>query len=219
MPKEPLEQSFFHEFLVLVLVNVAMFILGYRLYPDVFRFYDHPLSEIGAVRTSSGVPNSPAHVVFTLQMFFNSIFFFSLGGKIYTSDTRYRKSYRFLCRLTAVGMLILMYPYDINNPFHSVGTGIMAGSILLIHTLAIKESLSRQKDSMLSALRALEWSLVVTYAFATALDLSRKHAIQKVMVLALGLTTLAASATMQKVSLVQTDRIDMDDGSEAADSP
>lgn len=198
MKNRPLEASFFPEFLLLCTVNLVLFAVGFLLYSGSFNYVYYPLSELGAVHTRSGVLNSSSRRVFTVQMLFNSSFFFHLAKCIRQTETPYIKWYVLLSRFAAVGMLILIFPYDVSNLFHSFGTGIMAVSVLLMHTLAAKEALNARRDRLLAAVLRVEWAALGLYGFTCALQVLIQQPIQKFAVCMLGIGSLAVSPLMKK---------------------
>ena len=198
MKNRLLKASFFPEFLLLCTVNLVLFAAGFLLYRGSFHYLYYPLSELGAVHTRSGVLNSSSRRVFTVQMLFNSSFFFYLAKRIRQADTPYIRWYVLLSRFAAVGMLILIFPYDVSNLFHSFGTGIMAASVLLMHTLAAKEALQARRDRLLAAVLRVEWAALGLYGFTCALQALIQQPIQKIAVCMLGIGSLAVSPFMKK---------------------
>ena len=207
MKVKSLDESYFFECALLVLINLLLLAVGFRLYAGNFNFANYPISELGAVRTRTGVENSSARRVFSLQMLINTLYMLHLGNQFYRDDSRLHRGYQFFARTTAVGTLIIILPYDINNFIHSIGTGTMAASILMITTLGSYEAKIRFSERGPIILSVIAWIILVIYALSNALDLQSKQIIQKPTLAMLGITLVTISPYIEKVPLVHENEV------------
>ena len=203
MKMKSIEESYFPDFALLVLVNVVLLAIGFRLYNGYFNFTDYPISELGAVRTRTGLLNSSSRRVFSIQMLFNTLFMLHMGNQFFRDNSRLHRGYQFFARTTAVGTLIIILPYDINNFIHSIGTGTMAASILMLTSLGAHEAKIRYAERGPIILNVIAWIILIIYALSNALDLQAKQIIQKPTLAMLGITLLTVTPYMEKQAVSQ----------------
>ena len=55
-------------FIVLSTVNIILLFVGMYYYPEPFKFWQYPLSGIGATITENGFPNNVAAFIYSIEM-------------------------------------------------------------------------------------------------------------------------------------------------------
>ncbi len=188
------EQTLKTECIVLCMVNAVVIAICTRLYNGVFDLIYHPLSELGAFRTQMGMRNTLSQGLFNLLMLHNSLFFFFMKARIGPDGSTAARWFQLFCRTAGAGLVIIIYPYDLNNTFHSVGTAAMAFSIMMICTISLRQA----KQTLPLVFCVMGWVLLIIYAAASAYDFPSKDAVQKPVILILGVNLLASSPYMRK---------------------
>lgn len=196
------EQTLKKDCIVLCMVNAVVLAVCTRMYNGVFDLIHYPLSELGAFRTKLGMRNTLSQGLFNFLMLYNSLFFFFMRARTEAAGTTADQWFQVFCRTAGAGLVIIIYPYDLNNTFHSVGTAAMAFSIMMLSTLSLRNTAQLPPRVFCF----MGWVLLIIYAAASAVDFSSKDVVQKPVILILGLNLLASSPFMRKkTKQVQSD--------------
>lgn len=165
-------------FLILAAANGLFLTLGMLTYAEPFRFWEYPLSDLGATVTATGIRNGISILFFICAMLTSCLVMVLLSR-------RFRGFRRALCLSCAAGFLISTFPHNICNPVHSLGAALMVGSlwglsVSFLGTLRIRNSVS---PFLLG--HALLQGTILTYAVTFILDSPVKQVTQKLAVLGL----------------------------------
>ena len=98
----------------------------------------------------------------------------------------------------AVGALIAIYPHNIYEVQHSVGSGFFVGSLWFLSVFLIHDVAKRISQTASRWLHVLLHTTVISYAIAWVLDLESRQVFQKFAVIGLCVTLLLATRILAR---------------------
>lgn len=170
----------------LILSIIGTYGLGALFYADPFIFWEHALSELGTTVTLLHTPNLKAAVFVSLGMFTTAGLLLELA-KIHhqTPNLHYHTQKSLLLGTASAGALIAIFPNNLFHLVHSIGCGMLIGSIYILELILIEEnnqSIGPINPIMITSLISL---LVVYYTAAFFFDTPAKQPSQKLCLIGL----------------------------------
>jgi hypothetical protein len=181
-------------FSALVLSITGTYGLGALFYADPFNFWEHALSELGTTVTLLGTPNYKAAVLVSLGMLITAWVLLKLATIHKQTPTLHYHTKKSLLLYTAsIGALIAIFPNNLFHFMHSVGSGMMIGSIYILELILIEENDHHIGPLSPLAIVTLISLLVVVYTAAFFFDTPAKQPSQKLCVASLLLVLFNAT--------------------------
>ncbi len=187
-------------FTALVVTNTATLILGMLVYGEPFRFWEFAYSYLGGTLTTNGRPNGPARLVFGLGMVGCGFIMFAISAN-FRLDTRasHPRLKARLCFFAGLGYFIIIYPYNVHNTIHSVGSALVFGCLWGVASLLLIEGRTiRSRRRFVACQLSLQGS-ILAYAVTWVLGAQMAQVIQKAAVFALIIVLRVASSVPREV--------------------
>lgn len=153
--------------------------IGIILYREPFKFWQYPLSDLGATLTQDGLPNVVPLVLFDTGMISCAVVMFSISTLFATSDVEHRKLKRLLALICAFGFVVIIFPYNVNDPIHMTGGGAVFGGMWGLFLLLLLELRSRIGGARFWLLQLLLQGTLLPYAVMFAIGPPIQQAYQK----------------------------------------
>ncbi len=156
-------------------------ILGMIFYGEKFLFWEYPVSSLGATVTVNGYDNSTSQCIFDSGMAISGIMLILLSKDIrYTHDiVTHSTQKELLCRIGGIGFFIMLYPHNINNFIHSIGSGFAVGSLWLSSMIYLHELQEAGYKKIAPPLQFLLQGTLLPYAMTFFFNVSIKQYNQK----------------------------------------
>ena len=126
-----------HRFTILMNLFLAntliIFILGALTYGEKFRFWDFAYSYLGMTKTPGGYGNTLSLLIYVAGCLFNSVICFKISNNVPG------RLYNIFFKICGAGYLLLMLPCDVIDSLHSVGGGLVFGSLWLFSVISIND--------------------------------------------------------------------------------
>lgn len=166
-------------------VNLSCtFLLGAIFYADPFHFWEHALSELGTTITLFGKPNLASAVIITLGTFINGRLMLEIARLYQLNDSQPLTHYKSGLMYTAsLGSFISIFPNNLFHLIHSIGTGLLIGSIFLFDLILLKEGFGSHPPTLIYFLAGILSFSVLSYAVTFFMGLQIKQAAQKYCVI------------------------------------
>ncbi len=162
-------------------------------YREPFRFWQYPLSDLGATQTEHGLSNVPSIIFFDAGMIVSSLMMLAVSARFAVSTVEHRMAKRALTFLTGMGFLVIMFPYNINDGIHMTGGGAVFGGLWGLTLLLSLELRKRIGLARFWLIQLVLQGTILPYAALFMLGKPIKQAFQKPAVLGL---MLALSLTL-----------------------
>ena len=185
-----------------IAVVIGMLTLAIIFYREPFQLWKYPLSDLGATVTEHGLPNTPSLVFFDCGMLASSLIMLRISSRFAASKVRNRKIKRGLTLLGAAGFFVIMFPYNISDPVHMTGGGMVFGSLWALTVLLLLETRPRAGRLRFWLLQLLLQLTILPYAALFLLGPPIKQAFQKPAVVGLMLTLRITVGICNKLDLV-----------------
>lgn len=136
----PLDSNISHHLILLTIVILLSVVTAIIFYDGPFLFWQFALSDLGAVGTKYGTDNILSRYIFNLG-FLIAAYILGRISTLYANGRHltYPKIKSKLALLACVGFLVFVYPHDLNKKIHSLGAGLMVGSLYLMANLFMVE--------------------------------------------------------------------------------
>lgn len=191
-------------FAILYIIFLATYILSLLTFGESFRFWEYPLSDLGSTHTADGSSNMLSWTILTLGMLAISYLLIKTGLLFNReSNIRHYKFKQVFCISAGIGSFIFIFPHNINNTIHSVGSGLLVGNMWALATLLLIEArfkISREKFVTLMALLQIT---VVGYAITYFAQLPIRNVVQKFAAVTLFVVLKLSTQTDQSYELSQ----------------
>ncbi|MDT8400301.1 MAG: hypothetical protein RQ743_01285 [Bacteroidales bacterium] len=146
----------------LIYVTLLVFILGMLTYGQDFSFREHAFSHFGRIRTQDGSSNILSMLIYGAGMILSSLICFKLSNLAEDNTSH------FLFRLAAIGYILLIAPCDILNKIHSIGGGLVIGSLWLLTVILLHELIGHSNRTRIYIYHLILQATVLPYAFLYA---------------------------------------------------
>jgi hypothetical protein len=188
-------------------------ILGMIFYGEKFLFWEYPFSSLGATRTIHGFDNNVSRCIFDSSMALSGIMLLLISKNIrYSREKVVHSSQKeMLCLIGGIGFIIMLYPHNINNFIHSIGSGFAVGSLWLLSIIYLHELQETKLKSMAGPLRILLQGTLLPYALTFFLNMSIKQYCQKFAVFGVIFVLRAATQLCRKESVIQIKKTSVPD--------
>ena len=161
------------------IIIVASMALGIIFYREPFRFFEYPLSDLGATRTEHDLSNIVSMFLFDGGMLSSAVIMFSISRLFGTAQVEHRRLKRGLTLLSAIGFIVITFPYNINDNIHMSGDAALVGGLwglTVLSLLEMRESIGTRRFVLLQLLLQ---GTILPYAAMFAIGLPIKQAFQK----------------------------------------
>lgn len=148
----------------LMYVTLLVFILGMLAYGQDFSFRDHAFSHLGRLHTQDGSNNILSLMIYGPGMLLSSLICYRLSSLI--AD----RAGHNLMRMAAAGYLLLIVPCDLLRLVHSIGGGLVIGSLWLFALLGMYRLRSRAGNRKFLIQQLILQGSVLPYAFMYAME-------------------------------------------------
>jgi hypothetical protein len=170
---------------VVIAVLLSALTLGMLFYRELFRFWQYPLSDLGATRTEHGLSNIPSIIFFDSGMIMSGLLMFSISARFKASTVEHRMIKRALTFLSGIGFLIIIFPYNINDSIHMTGGGAVFGGLWGLAVLLSLEMRHGLGTLRFWLIQLLLQGTILPYAALFVLGKAIKQVFQKPAVLGL----------------------------------
>ena len=186
-------------FFFLLLTTGGLFTIGMLCYGEPFLFWEYPLSDLGRTVTEGGYPNTFSFLLFSLAMLICGSIMLAIGLNFKRSGTipnmRIKKN---LSYVAAAGYFIALFPHNISNPVHSVGSAMFVGSLWGLSIIFLLEARHQISPSKFYLLQLILQGTVITYAINFIFDTPIRQITQKFAVVGLMLVLKLSSRLVMK---------------------
>lgn len=163
---------------------VGTYFLGAVFYADPFHFWEHALSELGTTVTLLGKNNLEASLMVTLGTFINGRLMVEIARLYRQNPSQSHGLLKSNLMYTAsLGSFISIFPNNLFHTIHSIGSGLLIGSVFFFDLTLLWESVGTHKALVTAFLVGILSLSVLAYAVTYFLGLPIKQATQKICII------------------------------------
>jgi len=163
---------------IFYIITVTL-LISWLLY-DSFDFWDEPFSNFGSTVNRQGNSNALVMLLYSTGMILCGVFMFLVGKEFKSNhDISYRRAKYLLSMITGTGFIISIYPHNINNFIHSIGSALMTAGLFFLTNVFFYEVREIMKFWEYLIYIALFVSTILIYAFLYMINSPAKQVAQK----------------------------------------
>jgi len=187
--------------LVFYLFIVTIF-LSMINYGEPFIFSEYAISDLGTTLTKTNQSNTVCFAIFGIGMISCGMIMLKLFRKFINNPNIMNvKIKQYLLLLTAFGFFLILYPYNLNNTIHSIGAGLIVGSLWALEGLFLIELVKLTKALKYFLYLSLLQVSVLGYAYLYFINSPLRQNFQKLSVFFLLLIMKIITSGNNKLSL------------------
>lgn len=171
---------------LLILANAVLMATAALVYPERFRFWEYPLSELGAYRTMNGTQNGPSQFFFIVDMVLSGLVMALIAHRFrHRRGCPNRLLRTVLASVGAFGFWIAVLPYDLYLVNHSLGSAFVFFSLWALSVSYLAEVRTRGETGVFLLGHGVLQTTVISYAVTFLVNVPAKQAAQKLAVFGL----------------------------------
>jgi len=188
-PLSSCDQFVHKHFLIISGTIVVTYALGVLAYGEPFLFFQYAISDLGATVTKHGYPNPSSRIIMTIGMLICSCLMLRIG--LYQGRSlQHQRVKRWLAILCAAGFLLFVCPMDVNYTIHSIGAGLMIGSLYLFDNCFLLEQRTLMPSLIFWLSQGILQATVLAYAATYFTNAVIKQITQKLCIAGLLIVSL-----------------------------
>lgn len=158
----------------LFVVTIFTLVFGMITFGEAYSFRNHAISYLGMLRTPGGNSNNISMLIFSFGLVISAAISYRI------SRTAGRFYIRVLFLLCAMGYLVMITPCDLNNAVHSVGAGMVFGSLWMAAGIWLVRLISHTGWMRFIFYQLILQGSVLPYAWCYLTDHPDKQFLQKI---------------------------------------
>ncbi len=173
-------------FFFVCLIIPVMLIVALFFYRDPFSFWHTPFSRFGQILTEEGRGNLLSRLVFSAGLIASGVAILLIGVRyVVNRALRNRSVKAFLAFVGSIGFFVAITPNDLNHLWHSIGMGILFGTMFFFALFFLVELRSSIPHWVFYWNTFLLLASVLSYAGLFFIDSEFKQMAQKGCVIGL----------------------------------